>query len=235
MATEEEVRMESVNSDDKKIIVNHHSERIILMCDAVYLVELCLEVLLDGSAPDVPFGCCAGKCVFWDDDDEVRRGDAFMKVPARVEVPRSANDVFLNLFLGQPRLDLHKQGRRSATIADDDTFLDEVRAGLTDVVLDSLGIAAQRILGLNPVVVASSRDVTSRLSLDKEVISVIVTIRSAQRTIWTVLGRRKDDKLEQACIGILVGLVRLGDKWHESVRRARHGPEGCKWAPPLWI
>jgi len=101
-------------------------------------IEQFLVLVLNCLSPDVALGSGARESPALDDDNVFGGGDALVDIAARVELPRSPDDLFLE-FLSVHGTLLRcldeKSGGRSA-VPNDNTLENKVTTGGADVVLD---------------------------------------------------------------------------------------------------
>ena len=150
-----------------------------------------------------------------------------MHVPPRVEVPGPTDDVLPQL----PRLDsalwLDEERRRWPAVPDDNALRNDVAARRAHVVLDGTGVAPERVLALDPVVVTAAEEVAAGRNLAEQVARVEMPVGLAEGGVGAITGLSKYDKLEERRVGVVVpSLVSGGccDR-SEAVLRARDGAQ----------
>ena len=87
-----------------------------------------------------------------------------------------SDDILFQLFLGHRAVRFDEYHRARPSVADDNTFLDEIAAHRASVVLDSLGITPKAVLAFDPIVVASAGNIGTRRNFEEKVPGVIVSI-----------------------------------------------------------
>jgi hypothetical protein len=185
---------------------------------AVDAIEQLLELILDRLSSDVTLSGGAREGPALDDHDVFRGSDALVDIAARVKLPRSPDDLLLELLSVHraPLRRLDEQGRRRSPVADDDALENELATGRPDVVLDRpeliddkrlgtdvacgcadlLGIAPETVLALDPIIFPTPRKVLSRFNLEEQITGVKVSVRLPQRDVGTIERLGKDDELQ---------------------------------------
>lgn len=118
-----------------------------------------------------------------------------MEISPGMEVAGTTNDVLLQLLWVHTRLGLDEQHWRRPEVAHHNAVSDKIGASHAGILLDSAGIAAEGVLGLDPIIIASAGDVSAWGYFNEEIAGMIVAVSGAERAIRTILGVRENDEL----------------------------------------
>jgi len=117
---------------------NPNRRCLVFWNSTVDAIKQLLVPVLNCLSSDIALGSGARESPALDDDNVFGGGDALVDIAARVELPRSPDDIFLELLgVHAARLrSLDEQGGGRSPVANDNTLEYKVATGGADVVLD---------------------------------------------------------------------------------------------------
>ena len=118
--------------------MNPNRECLVLWNSTVDAIKQFLVLVLNCLSSDIALGGGARKSATLDDNDMFGGGYAFMDVAARVELPRSPDNFFLEFLSVHGALlrSLNEQSRGRSAVANDNALENQFATRGADVVLD---------------------------------------------------------------------------------------------------
>lgn len=155
----------------------------------VHSIEQLLVLVLNRLSSNVAFGGGTWESATFDNDDVFRGCDALVDIATRMKLPRSPDNFLLELLVLHCAFfrSLDEQSGRRSPVANDNALENEFTAGGAEVVLDrselvndkrllmmwtlsgvdSLCVAPETVLTLDPIIFSASRKVLPCFNLEE--------------------------------------------------------------------